>query len=291
MARLLTRLGIGLLFALFGLITYCTNVVENPITGEKQRVQLSPQQEVVLGVQARSQMAARHGGLYPNPAIQAYIDQVGGRVVQQSAAAKAPSAEARYPYEFHLLSDPQTINAFALPGGQVFLTVGLLRRLKSEAQLAGVLGHEVGHVVGRHGAEHLAKQQLGTALVNAVGIAASDNPDNARQAAVLAQAANQLVSLQYGREDELEADQLGFRFMTEAGYNPQGLVELMQILGSARQGGASPEFFSTHPNPENRVERLKKLIAQAYPSGVPATLEEGRDKFARSVQGRLPGQS
>lgn len=291
MARLLTRLGIGLLFALFGLITYCTNVVENPITGEKQRVQLSPKQEVVLGVQARSQMAARHGGLYPNSAIQAYIDQVGGRVVQRSAAAKAPSAEAGYPYEFHLLSDPQTINAFALPGGQVFLTVGLLRRLKSEAQLAGVLGHEVGHVVGRHGAEHLAKQQLGTALVNAVGIAASDNPDNARQAAVLAQAANQLVSLQYGREDELEADQLGFRFMTEAGYNPQGLVELMQILGSARQGGASPEFFSTHPNPENRVERLKKLIAQAYPNGVPATLEEGRDKFARSVQGRLPGQS
>jgi predicted Zn-dependent protease len=284
-------LGIGLLFALFGLITYCTNVVENPITGEKQRVQLSPKQEVVLGVQARSQMAARHGGLYPNSAIQAYIDQVGGRVVQRSAAAKAPSAEAGYPYEFHLLSDPQTINAFALPGGQVFLTVGLLRRLKSEAQLAGVLGHEVGHVVGRHGAEHLAKQQLGTALVNAVGIAASDNPDNARQAAVLAQAANQLVSLQYGREDELEADQLGFRFMTEAGYNPQGLVELMQILGSARQGGASPEFFSTHPNPENRVERLKKLIAQAYPNGVPATLEEGRDKFARSVQGRLPGQS
>jgi len=290
-ARLLTRLGIGLLFALFGLITYCTNVVENPITGEKQRVQLSPKQEVVLGVQARSQMAARHGGLYPNSPIQAYIDQVGGRVVQRSAAAKAPSAEAGYPYEFHLLSDPQTINAFALPGGQVFLTVGLLRRLKSEAQLAGVLGHEVGHVVGRHGAEHLAKQQLGTALVNAVGIAASDNPDNARQAAVLAQAANQLVSLQYGREDELEADQLGFRFMTEAGYNPQGLVELMQILGSARQGGASPEFFSTHPNPENRVERLKKLIAQAYPNGVPATLEEGRDKFARSVQGRLPGQS
>lgn len=291
MTRLLTRLGIGLLFALFGLITYCTNVVENPITGEKQRVQLSPKQEVVLGVQARSQMAARHGGLYPNSAIQAYIDQVGGRVVQQSAAAKAPSAEVRYPYEFHLLSDPQTINAFALPGGQVFLTVGLLRRLKSEAQLAGVLGHEVGHVVGRHGAEHLAKQQLGAALVNAVGIAASDSPDSTRQAAVLAQAVNQLVSLRYGREDELEADQLGFRFMREAGYNPQGLVELMQILGSARQGGGSPEFFSTHPNPENRLERLKNLIAQAYPNGVPATLEEGRDKFARSVQGRLPGQS
>ena len=285
MQRLLIRLGIGVLFALFGFISYCSNVVENPVTGEKQRVQLSPQQEVVIGQQARSKMGAQHGGLYPNQALQAYIDQVGGQVVKQSEASKLP-----YPYEFHLLSDPQTINAFALPGGQVFITVGLLRRLNSEAQLAGVLGHEVGHVVARHGAEHLAKQQLGAALVNAVGIAASDNPDSARQAAVVAQAVNQLVGLRYGREDELESDQLGFRFMTQSGYNPQGIVELMQILGSARKGGASPEFFSTHPNPENRVERLKNLIAQKYPNGVPANLQEGRETFAKSVQGRLPGQ-
>jgi predicted Zn-dependent protease len=206
--------------------------------------------------------------------------------VKQSQASKLP-----YPYEFHLLSDPQTINAFALPGGPVFITVGLLRRLKSEAQLAGVLGHEVGHVVARHGAEHLAKQQLGAALVNAVGIAASDNPDSARQAAVVAQAVNQLVGLKYGREDELESDRLGFRFMTEAGYNPQGLVELMQILGSARQGGAPPEFFSSHPSPDNRVERLQNLITQTYPNGVPANLEEGREDFTRSVQARLRGSS
>ncbi|HAJ57960.1 MAG TPA: peptidase M48 Ste24p [Cyanobacteria bacterium UBA8543] len=285
MNRLLTRLGIGILFALFGLITYCTNVVQNPVTGEKQRVQLSPQQEVVLGQQARSKMAAKYGGLAPNAPLQSYIDQVGGRVVKRSQASKLP-----YPYEFHLLSDPQTINAFALPGGQVFITVGLLRRLKSEAQLAGVLGHEVGHVVARHGAEHLAKQQLGVSLVNAVGVAASDNPDSARQAALLAQAVNQLVSLRYGREDELESDQLGFRFMREAGYNPQGLLELMQILSSARQGGASPEFFSTHPNPENRLQRLKNLIAQAYPNGVPANLEEGREQFSKVVLPRLSGQ-
>jgi predicted Zn-dependent protease len=107
----------------------------------------------------------------------------------------------------------------------------------------------------------------------------------------VAQAVNQLVSLRYGREDELESDQLGFRFMREAGYNPQGIVELMQILGSARQGGASPEFFSTHPNPENRLERLKSLITQAYPNGVPANLEEGREKFAQSVLPRLQGRS
>ena len=288
--RLLVRLGIGVLMALFGLISYCTNVVKNPVTGESQRVSLTPNQEVVLGRQATSQMGAKHGGLYQDRTLQNYIDQVGGRIVQRSSASKAPSPNSRYPYDFHLLKDPQTINAFALPGGQVFITVGLLRRLKSEAQLAGVLGHEIGHVVARHGAEHLAKQQLGASLVNAVGIAASDNPNDARRAAILAQAVNQLVSLRYGREDELESDQLGFRFMTEAGYNPKGIVELMQILGSARQGGgAQPEFFSTHPNPGNRVQRLNSLITQAYPNGVPATLDEGRDRFANTVLPRLSG--
>lgn len=285
MRKLLFRLGLGLLVALFGIINYFTNVVENPVTGEKQRVQLSPRQEVVIGLQAREQMAAQHGGLYPDQALQGYITQVGERVVKQSVAANSP-----YPFEFYLLRDPRTVNAFALPGGQVFITAALLARLKSEAQLAGVLGHEVGHVVGRHGAEHLAKQQLGTSLVNAVGIAASDSPESARQAAVLAQAVNQLVSLKYGREDELESDQLGFLFMTEAGYNPKGIVELMQILGAARQGGQPPEFFSTHPSPDNRVERLESLITQNYPNGIPANLEEGRDDFARFVQRRLQGQ-
>lgn len=290
MDRLLLRLGIGLLFAVFGLVTYCTNVVTNPVTGEKQRVQLSPQQEVVLGQRSGSQMAAKHGGLYPDTALQNYVSQVGERIVQQSAASQAPSANAPYPFKFYLLSDPKIINAFALPGGPVFITVALLQRLKSEAQLAGVLGHEIGHVVARHGAEHLAKQQLGASLVNAVGIAASDNPNDARQAALLAQAVNQLVSLRYGRDDELESDQLGFRFMRDAGYNPEGILELMQILGATRKGGTPPEFFSTHPNPDNRLERLKNLIAQAYPNGVPAKLEEGRERFAKAVQARLSAQ-
>jgi predicted Zn-dependent protease len=285
------RLGIGLLFAVFSLFTYFTSVVTNPVTGEKQRVQLSPQQEVVLGQKSQGQMAAQYGGLFPDAALQNYLNQVGSRIVEKSAAAQSPAPNSRYPFKFYLLSDPQTINAFALPGGPVFITVALLKRLKSEAQLAGVLGHEIAHVVARHGAEHLAKQQLGGALVNAVGIAASDNPNDAQRAAVLARAVNQLVSLRYGREDELEADQLGFRFIRESGYRPTGILELMQILGATRKGGGSPEFFSTHPNPENRLERLKDLISQTYPNGIPANLDEGRDRFAKAVQSRLAGQS
>lgn len=280
----LIRLGIALLLGLFGLVSYCTTTVDNPITGEKQRVQLSPQQEVALGLQARSEMAAQYGGLYPDNVLQQYVDQVGAQVIQQSVAKSAP-----YPFEFHLLRDPQTVNAFALPGGQVFVTTGLVRRLSSEAQLAAVLGHEVGHVVGRHAAEHLAKQQLGAALVNAVGVAASDSEDGGRQAAVIAQAVNQVVSLRYGRNDELESDRLGFRFMTEAGYNPKAIVELMQVLGAARSGGEPPQFFSTHPSPDDRIQRLQALISETYPNGVPTNLESGREDFTKLVLPRLPG--
>ncbi len=280
MRRLIVRLGIAFIVGLFGLISYFTTVSENPVTGEKQRIQLSPRQEVVIGLQARGQMAAQHGGLYQDKALQGYISQVGKRIVKKSAASGSP-----YPFEFYLLSDPRTVNAFALPGGQIFLTLAMLRRLNTEAQLAGVLGHEIGHVVGRHGAEHLAKQKLGVALVNAVGIAASDDAQSGRQAALLAQAINQMVSLKYGREDELESDRLGFRFMTQAGYNPKGIVELMQVLNSIRQGGQPPEFFSTHPNPSNRVEQLQSLIAKTYPNGIPANLQQGRERFARYVKG------
>lgn len=266
--------------AFFGAITYFTSSVQNPVTGEKQRVQLSPRQEVVLGLQARDQMAAKHGGLYPSQSIQQYVDRVGERVVNGSTAK-----QAGYPFEFHLLRDAQTVNAFALPGGQVFITAGLLRRLNSEAQLAAILGHESGHVVARHGAEHLAKQQLGRSLVTAVGVATSDERGGGQQAALIAQAVNQVVSLRYGRSDELESDRLGFRFMTEAGYDPRGIVEVMQILGSARKGEAPPEFLSSHPNPENRVEKLQALIAQNFPNGVPANLVSGREEFAKNVSG------
>jgi beta-barrel assembly-enhancing protease len=278
--RFLFRFAIGLLMAFFGAITYFTSNVQNPVTGEKQRVQLSPRQEVVLGLEARDKMAAQYGGLYPSQTIQQYVDRVGERVVNGSEAKKAG-----YPFEFHLLRDPKTVNAFALPGGQVFITAGLMRRLNSEAQLAAVLGHESGHVVGRHAAEHLAKQQLGRSLVTAVGVAASDDRGGGQQAALIAQAVNQVVSLRYGRADELESDRLGFRFMTEAGYDPRGIVEVMQILGSVRNGEAPPEFLSSHPNPENRLEKLQALIAQNFPNGVPANLVSGREEFAKNVSG------
>jgi predicted Zn-dependent protease len=284
-SRALFRVLIGLLFGLFGLVSYCTSTSENQITGEKQRVQLTPKEEVALGLQTREQMAAQFGGLYPDNALQEYVDQVGQRVVQKSAASSSS-----YPFEFHLLRDTETINAFALPGGQIFITAGLLRRLKSEAQLAGVLAHEVSHVIGRHAAEHLAKQQLGSTLVAAVGVATTDEYGRGRQGAAVAQVVNELATLRYGRADELESDRLGVRFMTEAGYDPRAMIDVMEVLRTARNTGGAPEFLSTHPHPESRLEQLETIIAQEYPNGVPANLREGQDEFSRIVIPRLSGK-
>lgn len=249
----------ALVIALVGIVSYCARRSTNPVTGEVQHVALTAPEEIALGLHAAPQVARRYGGEVAAPALRGYVASVGQRVVAQSDAARSP-----YRYDFHVLADPETVNAFALPGGQVFVTVGLLRRLGNEAQLAGVLGHEVGHVVGRHGAEHLAQRQLGRSLSQAIGIAATD-PDRRGQGAaaqLLAAATAELVQMSYGRDDELESDAFGMRFMKLAGYDPTGMQQLMLVLQQASSGRRRPEFLSTHPDPGNRLERLQGLLGQ-----------------------------
>jgi len=173
-------------------------------------------------------------------------------------------------FECHLLADNQTINAFALPGGQVFITSALFDELETEGQLAGVLAHEIGHVVARHSAQQIAKAQLTEGLTGAVVVASYDpqNP-NSRSAAYIAQIVGQLVNMKYGRDDELQSDRLGVRFMSEAGYDPRSLIRVMEILAASSKGNQPPEFFSTHPNPDNRIARIQQAIQEVFPQGVP----------------------
>jgi predicted Zn-dependent protease len=244
------------LIALVSIITYFSASQDNPVTGETQHIDITVDQEIALGLQASPEMAAQFGGLDPDQDAQALLDQIGNRIVTESPAGRSP-----YEFEFHLLEDDQTINAFALPGGPVFITRGLFARLSSEGQLAGVLGHEIGHVVGRHSAEHIAKARLTEGLTGAAVIAAYDpeNPDSARSAQI-ALLIGQLVNMKFGRDDELESDFLGVCFIADAGYDPQELIAVMQVLAEASQGQAPPEFFSTHPNPENRIARIQAAI-------------------------------
>jgi beta-barrel assembly-enhancing protease len=271
-----SRLVMAVVMVAFALLSYYGTREDNPITGERQHVGLSQEQEVVLGLQSAPEMADQFGGLDPDASVQSDVAAVGNRVVSQSVAAKTP-----YKFQFHVLADPQTVNAFALPGGPVFITRALLARLGNEAQLAGVLGHEVGHVVARHSSEQIAKSQLAQGLVGAVGVATSD-----QQAAQAAAFVAQMAQMKYGRQDELQADALGVDLMTSAGYDPRTLIEVMEILAKASGGSRQPEFFSTHPDPGNRAEKIRQQIAAKFPGGVPPELTQGRGIRMTSDLGR-----
>ena len=265
-----SRFVVAIIVAVISLLGYFGSSVFNPITEEKQHVAgITPEQEVALGLQAAPEMAQQFGGLDPDPGMQARVDKIVERLISRSAAAQTP-----YQFDFHVLDDPQTINAFALPGGQVFITECLLRKLQTDGQIAGVLGHEIAHVVARHGAEHIAKQQLTQGLTGAAVLATYDPSDpSSRGSAAVAAMIGQLVTMRFGRADELESDRLGVRFTGESGYDPRSMTALMKILAESSEGNRPPEFFSTHPNPENRIQRIEEAIREQYPNGLPQGLE------------------
>ena len=250
------RLIFAAIIAIMSLVSYFGSRQDNAVTGETQYIGITVDQEIALGLQAAPQMVEEFGGEDPDQSAQAIVDQVGNSLVQNSPASRTP-----YEYEFHLLEDDKTINAFALPGGQIFITRALFDKLQTEGELAGVLGHEIGHVVARHSAEQMAKAQLTEGLTGAAVLATYDpnNPASAGSAQV-AMLIGQMINMKFGRDDELESDFLGVCFINDSGYNPEELIRVMQVLAEASQGKAPPEFFSTHPNPENRIQRIQEAI-------------------------------
>ncbi len=244
--NLKVRLLIAAAVIAFAFIRKCSQEEINPYTGKKQAISLSPEQEIAIGLQSAPAMAQQHGGLHPDNRLQALVDQVGTKLVNSSIAKQTP-----YEYEFHLLADDRTINAFALPGGQIFITYALLSKLENEDQLAGVLGHEIGHVLGKHSNERITNANFWTVI--AMGGSAIDM-------GTVAQQYGQGQLLKNGRGDELESDELGVKFMMDAGYNPEEMIGVMKILKAAAGPNRVPEFQSTHPDPENRIEKIREAI-------------------------------
>ncbi len=262
--RLLIAAGI----ALFSVASYFFATQTNSVTGQKQHIRISPQQEAQIGQQQAPQMAQQFGGLDPDAASQKVVSDVGEGLQAHSDAAKSP-----YRIKYYLLADNKTINAFALPGGPVFITRALFDRLQSRGQLAGVLGHETGHVAARHSAQQMAKHGLTQGVAGAAVMGTSDG-SNYTQHAAEASAIAGLLSLKYTRDDEKEADKLGVRFMSEAGYDPDAMVGVMEILEKASSGSPrGPDFLQTHPAPQNRIPLIKQEIAREFPQGVPAGLQ------------------
>jgi predicted Zn-dependent protease len=220
------RLLVAVAMAVVAVAGYYGSRSYNPIAAEVFPLRITPQQEVAIGLQAAPAMARRYGGLSSDQQAQRRVDRICHDLVEKTDAKSTP-----YDFDCHLLADERTAGAFALPGGQVFLTSGLLAELRNDEQLAGVLGHELGHVVARHGAEHLAGART------AVLARYDPNDPASRRNPAIAALVGQLISLRFSRKDEIEADRIGVRLMSEAGYDPRGAAQVRQIL----RAGCGPE--------------------------------------------------
>ena len=240
------RIVIGLVIVAIALIQRWNNKEENPYTGRVQNINMTAEEEIAIGIQSAPEVAQQYGGLYPDERLQTLVEAVGNRLVQNSIARETP-----YNYEFYLLADDQTINAFALPGGQIFITYALFKQL-NEPQLAGVLGHEIGHVIGRHSAERIAESNFWKTISMGASVGAD--------AGGLVGSIGQNTLLTNGREDELESDDLGVLFMIQSGYDPEEMIGVMKILKASAGPNRVPEFQSTHPDPENRIEKIQDSI-------------------------------
>jgi predicted Zn-dependent protease len=256
----------------------------NPATGGQDFTPfMSPAKEARIGADEHPKILARFGGVYQDPAIGGYVAEVGGRVMAHAGAQ-------RQAFRFTVLNSPQ-VNAFALPGGYVYVTRGLLALANSEAQLAGVLAHEVGHVVARHTA-----QRYNRAIFTSLGAAVLGAVTGNRLVDQLVQIGGELYLKGFSRDQEFEADTLGVRYMAGAGYDAGAQARFLAAMGShsalerqiAGAQGRDPiaDFFATHPRSEDRVQRA---IAAAQGSASAAGAPRRRERYLDTIQGLIYG--
>ena len=255
------------ILALTGALLFTSACVteRSPLTGRKQAYAFSWAQEQQLGKEANQQILEQYG-LYNDPGIQAYVQKVGERVLAETEI-RGPNAPSEYrstPFKFQVLDSP-IVNAFALPGGYIYVTRGLLAHAENEAQLAVVLGHEVGHVVGRHAARQALRAQVGqVGLLAGAVLGQQVLGQGAGQLINAAGSGLQLFMLKYGRDAEREADELGVKYAENKGYDAAqgaGFFRTLKRLGE-RDGLTIPSWMSTHPDPGSREVAITKMSRQ-----------------------------
>ncbi len=225
----------------------------NPATGRNQLLLLTTEEEIALGDEAKPQLTAEYGGELRTPPVRDAVTRVGRHL--------AGFTEADYqklPWEFTVL-DSDVVNAFALPGGKVFISRGLLVRLHDEAEMAGVLGHEIGHVTSQH-----IDERISQAILLEFGVALTGTLTQSQIASYGASIVSGGYQLKFSRDQESEADRQGVKYMAAAGYAPQAMIGLLEVLMEASQSSRPPEFLSTHPYPESRIRTIHKLLDGPY---------------------------
>ena len=251
----------------------------NPVTGKSELSLVSQSDEIQMGKQASANDLQRVGEVSSQSA-RALVNRIGLQIAQKSERPNLP-------WEFHVLDDA-SVNAFAYPGGFIFVTRGLMTHLNNEAELAEVIGHEIGHVTAKHTVNSISKQQVAQ-----IGLVAGSiiSPQVAKYGDLLGQGAS-LLFLKFGRDDELQADQLGFQYSLNNGYDVREAPKVFTTLGrlSGDAGSRIPEWQSTHPDPGNRVAKAEERLAQ-LPAGALAETKVNRESYLRIVDGMIFGEN
>jgi Zn-dependent protease with chaperone function len=248
-----------------------TGCAFNPITGQQELMLFPEKQDLEIGKQYAPEIEKELGGKIEDEDLQNYIDSVGQKIARIS---HKPDWE----YHYVALNDKQ-INAFALPGGYIFITKGMLEKLQSEAQLAAILAHETAHVVARDTSNAISNQ-IGIGLL----LAAATSGQSSEAVMTAAEFSRRIISLRYSRQDEREADIAGLDYMVVAGYNPYGIIETMQMLEDQPKERVA-EFLSSHPPPENRIAYLSQRIKTKNHNL--DVLNIGKQQYSKDVLDRL----
>jgi predicted Zn-dependent protease len=261
------------LFVALGAQTGCAR---NPVTGRLQVALVSEAQEIEMGRQGAAQVE-RTIGLVPDSALQAYIQRLGLQLARQSQRPDIP-------WRFGVVDDP-TPNAFALPGGPIYFTRGMLGLMNSEAELVAVLGHEIGHITARHQVDMISRQQLAQV---GLGLGGALFPQLGQLGGVAGLGLD-LLFLRYSRDAERQADDLGFQYTLDQRFDVREMASVFQSLGrlGEEQRSAVPAWLQTHPLPAERIQAVQQRIAAAEP--LPADLRVGRPEFLTRINGMIYG--
>ena len=277
------------------MLAACGSQVVNPVSGRTERTVMSEQEEITEGRKAHEQILADYGAVR-DVRLQAYVNGVGQKLAAQSHRANLK-------WTFTVLDSPE-VNAFALPGGYVYITRGIMAYLDSEAELAGVIGHEIGHVTARHGAQRATRQQragLGVLAATVLGaVLESGGVGGATQAASqVSQAAAAGYVANYSRDQELQADELGAEYLARNRYDPQNMIDVIGVLKSQEQFAAdnaraagrpppqSPSWLASHPSNDKRLADIRQIAARHQGSYG----DDGRNRYLQAIDGMAFGES
>jgi predicted Zn-dependent protease len=268
-------------FFVLGLVLYLTSCAANPVTGQPQLMLLSEGEEIQLGRQTDAQIVEDYG-TYRDETLTTYMDGIGKKMARLSHRPGLP-------YEFKILDTP-VVNAFAVPGGYVYLTRGILANLNSEAELAGVMGHEIGHITARHSAQQYSKAQLAQITLGGAMILS----DTFQGFAGLAQLGVGMLFLSFSRDNEREADDLGVEYSSKAGYDATHMAlffETLERMHPESDRSGLPEWFSTHPNPDDRIGAVQRRAKEWQKELGFKNFKVNRDVYLKHIDGLVYGEN